>query len=92
MKVILAALILAASASAAAQVPQSFLNRVEQGYRSAMKAQDDNRDGVVTRDEAHGNLLLSGRFDDIDTDRDGRITQEELERFLRALPDSPQFR
>jgi len=92
MKVILAALILAASASAAAQVPQSFLTRVEQGYRDAMKTQDDNRDGVVTRDEARGNLLLSGRFDDIDTDRDGRITQEELERFLRALPDSPQFR
>ncbi|HYA47590.1 MAG TPA: hypothetical protein VEF92_08570 [Burkholderiales bacterium] len=92
MKVVLAALALAASATTAAQVPQSFLDRVEQDYRSAMKAQDDNRDGAVTRDEAHGNLLLLGLFDDIDTDRDGRITQEELERFLRALPDSPQFR
>ena len=76
----------------AAQVPPSFLKRAEDNYRAQMKARDFNGDGALTRREAHGNLLLTGRFDDIDVDRDGTITREELERFLSALPDHPEFR
>ena len=76
----------------AAETPRSFIERAENNYRAQMEARDFNGDGAVTRREAHGNLLLSGRFDDIDIDRDGRISRQELERFLSALPDHPEFR
>ncbi len=43
---------------------------------------DLNADGVLTLAEAKGDLDLGPRFDDIDINRDGRITGEELKRYI----------
>lgn len=43
---------------------------------------DRNRDGVLSRDEAHGDLNLGPRFEDMDVNRDEAVTAEELKRYL----------
>jgi hypothetical protein len=43
---------------------------------------DRNGDGRLTRDEARGDLNLGPRFDDIDINRDGVMTPEELQRYI----------
>jgi EF hand domain-containing protein len=85
------ALALASSGAAAARAPEDYVQRVAAAYRAAMQAQDYDHDGVVTREEARIDLLLSGAFSAIDTDGDDRITPEEMERFLAALPDNPGY-
>jgi Ca2+-binding EF-hand superfamily protein len=85
------ALALAASAATAAVAPEDYVQRVADAYRAAMQAQDYDGDGVVTREEARIDLLLSGAFGAIDTDGDGRITAEEMDRFIAALPDNPGY-
>jgi hypothetical protein len=44
---------------------------------------DWNRDGKLTAEEARGSVPLIARFNDIDTDRDGVILPEDLQRYLR---------
>jgi hypothetical protein len=85
------ALALVSTGAAAAQAPEDYVQRVANAYRAAMQAQDYDGDGVVTREEARIDLLLSGAFNAIDTDGDGRITPEEMDRFLAALPDNPEY-
>lgn len=70
--------------TALAQAPPEYLKRVADNYRAAFKTYE--RDGVVTRQQVRGDLLLEVHFDDIDINRDGIITREELERFLANLP------
>lgn len=85
------ALALASSTASATLAPQDYVERVANAYRTAMQAQDYDGDGVVTREEARIDLLLSGAFNAIDTDGDDRITAEEMDRFLAALPDNPAY-
>lgn len=61
-----------ASSNAFAQ--QQGLERWVQG---ALKTQDANSDGVVTKDEAKG--LLKNIFARVDADSDGKVTRKELE-------------
>jgi Ca2+-binding EF-hand superfamily protein len=85
------ALALAASTATAAVAPEDYVQRVADAYRAAMRAQDYDGDGVVTREEARIDLRLSGAFSAIDTDGDGRITAEEMDRFVAALRDNPVY-
>jgi Ca2+-binding EF-hand superfamily protein len=93
MKIGLWALALAAVSlgAAAALPPEDYVQRVADTYRAAMQAQDYDGDGVLTREEARIDLLLSGAFSAIDTDGDDRITSEEMDRFVASLPDNPAF-
>ena len=84
-------LALVSSTAAAALAPEDYVERVANTYRAAMQAQDYDGDGAVTRDEARIDLLLSGAFSAIDTDGDDRITAEEMDRFVAALPDNPGY-
>jgi Ca2+-binding EF-hand superfamily protein len=84
-------LALASGPVAATVAPEDYVQRVANDYRAAMQAQDYDHDGVVTREEARTNLLLSGVFSAIDIDGDDRITPEEMDRFLAALPDNPGY-
>src|SRR5262249_44182592 len=89
---VLAAVLVVASASAsAALAPEDYVQRIADQYRAAMQQQDYDHDGAVTREEARTNLLLMGAFAAIDIDGDDRITPEEMDRFLGALPDNPEY-
>ena len=78
------ALALVSTVAVAAAAPEDYIQRVANEYRAAMRAQDYDGDGVVTRDEARIDLLLSGAFNAIDIDGDGRITPDEMAAGLGA--------
>jgi hypothetical protein len=53
---------------------------------------DMNEDRAVSLEEAQGNIEFSALFDDIDINREGVVTNAELDRFLmqqfgRAAPE-----
>jgi Ca2+-binding EF-hand superfamily protein len=43
---------------------------------------DLNGDGRLTREEVQGDLILGPRFNDIDINRDGVVTPDEMRRYL----------
>ena len=51
-------------------------------YGTLFQSLDRNGDGVVTRLEAQGDLNFSPRFDDMDTNRDDKVTVIELQQFV----------
>lgn len=51
---------------------------------------DQNRDGVLTRDESYRIPTLARRFEQFDANGDGRITLNEFERMRHVLPPPPQ--
>jgi Ca2+-binding EF-hand superfamily protein len=79
-------LVAIAGVATAQQAPPEFAQRLQASYRSAFMLYDANGDGVLTREEALGSNLLLGQFAEMDRDRDGRVTQAELERFLGDMP------
>ena len=70
-----------ATASFAADV-DDYLRRAAQRDVALFDAFDRDRDGRLTIEETRGNIDLEVRFNDIDINRDGVITQEELERYI----------
>ena len=80
----LATLVLMAGCAAGASADE----RTEYQRRSAerdvalFQSLDRNSDGTVTKLEAHGDLNFSPRFDDMDINRDGIVTREELQRYI----------
>ena len=86
------AMLIAAAALAAVafaqQPPADYLKRVADQYRAAFVAADTGGKGYITRDDIQGNLVLLPVFDSMDVNRDGRVTKEELDRFLLSMPPS----
>jgi hypothetical protein len=86
MRAIVTMIVALAASAAFAQAPADYLKRVQDNYRAAFAAHE--RSGVVTRAAVRGDLFFEPQFDQIDINRDGVITREELERFLANLPPS----
>ena len=60
---------------------QAFFGRGHK-MRDHLKAADTNGDGKISREEANASLpRLAKHFDEIDTDKDGFITKEEMRAF-----------
>jgi hypothetical protein len=59
-----------------------YNRRSAERYIAMFHFADFNRDNVMSKGEAHGNIELEARFDDIDLDRDGNITRNELTRYI----------
>jgi len=77
----------------AAQAPQaselrgeSLRAQVERKLRASFDAADIARRGSITREEAHAARLgfVADNFDAIDEARTGRVSFEDVKRFLRA--------
>ncbi|HSD53796.1 MAG TPA: hypothetical protein VLC47_06500 [Burkholderiales bacterium] len=85
---VIAAAAFAAGIAFAQQPPADYLKRVADAYRAAFAAADRGDKGYITRDEIQGNLFLLPVFDSMDVNRDGRVTKEELDRFLANMPPS----
>jgi Ca2+-binding EF-hand superfamily protein len=68
--------------AAAAEARAEYERRSAERYVSLFQALDRDRDGVVARGEAQGDLNFVPRFDDMDVNRDGTVTAAELQRFV----------
>ena len=80
---------LIASAIACVYVPAAFASDVENfNLRAAQhdselfQALDRDRDERLSMEEVRGNVDLEARFNDLDVNRDGAITAEELKRYI----------
>ena len=80
------ALILATSA-AMADDRESYNRRAAEADLAAFRVLDLNRDGVLTRDEVLADLNFGPRFNDMDIDRNGVVTLEELRRYIEQTYD-----
>ena len=62
----------------------NYNRRSAERYIEMFEMADVNRDNAVSRTEAHGTIELEANFNDVDFDRDDRITRVELERYIEA--------
>jgi hypothetical protein len=79
---VLAAL-LAVSALASADERSDYYQRVAARDLASFHALDVNQRGFVTRDDIVGDNDFGPRFTDMDINRDGVVTLEELARYVR---------
>lgn len=61
-----------------------YNRRSAERYIAMFRMNDFNADNVLNREDATGTIELVGRFDEIDNNRDGNITWDELTRYLGA--------
>ncbi len=82
MKLVMVAIL--AAMSGAAFATGTGTEGATQGYdEQSMKLQsvDMNMDGVISEQEAQGNPQLVDRWDELDTNSDGQLDQDEFARF-----------
>ena len=63
---------------------EDYNQRSAERFVAMFRAADVSGKHAITRDDAATVIELITRFDDIDINRDGVITQEELTRFIDA--------
>ena len=77
------ALVLVQSASVLADDDKERYNRrAAQTDMSLFRELDRGGNGFLTREDTSGDLHLGPRFDDIDTNRDGTITPQEMQVYI----------
>ena len=85
-----AAVLLVHSASVPAQDDkQQYSLRAAQTDASLFRELDRGGKGFLTREETRGDLRLGLRFDDIDINRDGIVTSEEMRRYIEQTYGAP---
>ncbi len=73
--------------------PGERMAHARANFNEHFKKADADGDGALSRAEAEkGMPRLAGKFDRIDTDRNGRITQQEVGAWLKARRDARQNR
>ena len=76
------ALLAAAAIPAAADERADYNRRAAQADQAAFRALDLDRDGRLTLEEVLSDLNFGPRFNDVDINRDGVITPDEMRRYL----------
>jgi hypothetical protein len=80
--------LLALSATAFSQTPPPALERdgmgKGRGGHHGMRDLDTNKDSLISRDEAAKHPKLAGKFDQIDVNKDGFLSQNEMQTFAQA--------
>lgn len=78
----LALAILTLATSAAADPRSDYYQRAAAQDMASFHALDINHDNVLTRSEIVGDNNFGPRFDDVDINRDGIVTPEEMQRYI----------
>jgi Ca2+-binding EF-hand superfamily protein len=68
--------------SSAADLKADYDRRAAERYGALFRDLDLDRDGMISKVEARGDLNFRPAFDDMDINRDGIVTTAELQRFL----------
>jgi hypothetical protein len=74
--------LMACATGAAANDRAEYNRRAADTYVALFKSLDRNADSTVTRVEAQGDLNFVPFFDDMDINRDGIVTADELRRYI----------
>jgi Ca2+-binding EF-hand superfamily protein len=61
-----------------------YNRRSAERYIAMFRLADVNKDNLASLGEARGIIELEARFNDVDIDRDGTITWDELTRYIEA--------
>jgi Ca2+-binding EF-hand superfamily protein len=70
--------------AASADDKTDYDRRAAARYEALFQTLDRNRDGVVSREEAQGDLNFLPSFDDMDINRDNVVSTDELRRFIES--------
>jgi len=77
----LTAAALASAAIIAVAAPEGAGGHRHGAMMERLKAADTNGDGMISRDEAKGLPMIARHFEQIDANRDGQVTMDELRAF-----------
>jgi len=83
-RILLLATLMLVAAPAGAGDREDYNRRAAAADVAVFHALDRDGDGLVTREEAQGEVDFVARFDDIDIGRDGAISVSELRRYVEA--------
>ena len=78
----LALVLLASDAAIGADARTEYYQRAAQHDVTLFRALDVDQNNVVTRAETQGDLDFVPRFNDMDINRDGIVTFDELQRYI----------
>ena len=70
------------STVAAADARSDYYQRAAATDMASFHALDTNHDNRLTRAEIEGDNDFAPRFNDVDINRDGVVTQEEMQRYI----------
>jgi hypothetical protein len=74
----------ATAAPAPAPAPMTPREKSQRVPHEKFAQVDTNHDGVISRDEAAAAPQLASRFDEVDADKDGRVTPAELKNHAKS--------
>lgn len=78
-----AVLFLATSSAAQADARTDYYQRAAKRDMAEFAALDRDQSGSLTHTEVMGDNDFAPRFNDIDINRDGIVTREEMQRYIR---------
>lgn len=75
----------AATSAAAASAPNDKMARPHHRHGDHIAQLDKDKDGFISRAEAAGHPMLSSGFDTVDSNKDAKLSKEELQAAHQAL-------
>lgn len=78
-----------ATGMATADDRTDYNRRAAEADQAAYRQLDADGDGRLTHEEVRGDVNFRPRFDNVDTNRDGIITPDEMRRYLEQTYDIP---
>jgi Ca2+-binding EF-hand superfamily protein len=82
----------ASAPKAAASAPTDKMAPPAHGHGNLIAQLDKDKDGFISKTEAAGHPMLAKRFDAIDSNKDGKLSKEELQAAHQAMREKHRER